>query len=697
MSILTRALVLSAAALWTHGGSLAAQVFIEEDEEFSNSAFVRTSEEARADLFFGDLKAGEELWAEAAQAYQRVLDRLDRLDREDDGVVTLGARVLVSAGEAARRRIEAMPPEGLARYRALFAEKASAAHAYALARFDPERLLRVAQRYPASESSEAALRDAAALAHEQGEPLLVTRAVERLLASERATAVDVARYAFALADVAEYDDLARLRGRIRALADEIVDRGGAAISVGALIDELLAGSRRNEDAAAAALASGKLDIDLVQRFPFEERRLLFAPADPLGYVPTTFPPIGGRIVDGTVWAIGLLGVYRLHPGQDPSTPLVRYDQRFEFESESRQLAGRSLEPIARDGRLFFTIVERSTSFYGAGDDSSQLVGIDARADGKTVLRVQPELFSTPSELRDYVFEGPPVIHRDRLIVVGSRLGTTTECSLFAFDVKSGALRWSRFLASAERIARYDARNQRTEIERAVPSAVTLADGVVYVVTNLGIAAAVDAETGSIQWLFKYGRVRLNDSDRYERFGFYDSGGWYAVAPVVFRDRLIITPEDSRFLYVLARRPSADGLLRLNAPTFKRDLEVLIGIDEEKERMILIRQEVVKALRLRLQVVAHDFDGAEIWNSTPLEIEERITGRPLMLARSLFLPTNKALYRFDLDREGQAVDFVPVPEAQLRAGDPYVFGNLSYQDGEILSVSPSMVLRIRPAP
>jgi hypothetical protein len=72
--------------------ALSSQVYVQEDLNFRNSAFVRVSEQANADLFFADLKVREKSWAEAVNAYQQILDR------EDDAIVPFGAGLPVRGG-----------------------------------------------------------------------------------------------------------------------------------------------------------------------------------------------------------------------------------------------------------------------------------------------------------------------------------------------------------------------------------------------------------------------------------------------------------------------------------------------------------------------------------------------------------------------------------------------------------------------
>ena len=674
-------------------GVLRAQVYVQEDLNFRNSAFVRVSEQANADLFFADMKVREKSWAEAVNAYQQVLDR------EDDATVPFGPRVYLSGVEAVRRRLGELPETARERYGELFDKKARDAAAMALRLYDAEALLRVADRYPFTLAAETALHQSVELSFERGSLTGVARAVESLRGRGRLAANDVARYAHLLAQRNDLGSLRDLERNTATLHLQQIVHEGQPTSLGELLDRLRQSAGAIDEASRAdRLATSDLRVEILARLPMDERTLAPRPnRDPLGLRPYENPSIGVAVVDDQVWVAGLMGIYQLGTPRSGERPLVSYQAAFGHDSTFLTISARSLEPAVDQGRLYLTLNEAEMSaFGGPPEEVGQLVCVDARQAGQTCFHKRANLMAG-EELNGYVFEGPPVIFGDLVIFSGSRVGTNTECSLFALDRLSGRLRWSRFLASASRVSHYDARNRQVQQTRAEPSPVVLKDSVVYCVTNLGVVAAVDALSWTIRWLFKYNRIISDDPDRFTPEARWDTGGWPRSAPILLGDKLVVAPEDSRFLYVLARNPSPEGLLRLNDPVFKEGHRALLGVDRAREWLLFADELTVGNSLGRLFITATNLDGSVVHRTPPFELEERLAGQPLLLGDRLLLPTNKALYRIDLTRDLLIVDLIPVPEPLLRAGATGVFGSLSFEGTRLISVSPDFVLSIAPAP
>ncbi len=669
----------------------APQVYVEEDQDFSNSAFVRVSEEVNAELFLARTRGEEQAWPAAINAYQRILDRAD------DAVVEFGPRVYLSAAEAARRRLGELPAEALSVYEGLFGAKAEAARRQALRLFDPALLLRVAARYPFTSAARRALEEASALAFERGARAPATAAAALLLERGWARPADAARLALALADAGDRRGLAELRERAVALLAEPLHSGGAARPLGAFFDELAA---RLEAQAGGEerrrLCHEPLRLEVLARLPLEERaRMPSREYDAVKAPELAFPPHAVALAAGQVWVLGLVGLYRLDGASGGDAPLVLYEREFEHDPNYAEIASRSLEPVGDGERLYFALNESGLSFRTPPDEVSQLIGIDAARDGQSVLLLRTQLPGAPEELQDFVFEGPPVLCGDLLLLAGSRLRANTECALFAFERASGRLVWSRFLASASKVSHYDARLRMVVEERVAPSPLLVAGGVAYCVTNLGVVAAVDALSGAVVWLFKYNRIRPVDLEAFRRESYFDTGGWHRSPPYVAGDQVVAAPEDSRFLYLLARRPSPEGHLLLR-PSFKEGRRALLGVEPE-EGLLVFAGERGQGPRIGcLEISASDLAGSRVLATPAFEIEERLSGRPLLLERTLFLPTSKALYRIALDQDLLIKDHLPVPEPLARLGEEEVFGNLFLLGDALVSVSPGYVLRVRAA-
>lgn len=673
-----------------------AQVYVSEEDNFTNSSFVRTSDAVKADLFAGDHSAGVGAWSDALHSYQAILDR------SGDEAVEVSDRTIVCGTEAVYRRILALPPAARDTYDRLFGGKATVLLEQGLRQFDSDALLDLADRYPFTAAAPRALQAVVALAAERGDWVRGAAALYELRRRDQVRSTDVARLAEALGQAGEIDALRRLRRFALTLADATLVVDGTPQPLRAYLEAVLeAGDVDGLDLRRRALARGNLHVETMATLPQEEA--IFAPRlepDPRRSIQIVdWPAVGATRVGGTLWAAGQLGIYRIDkPGGGGS--VMRYDREFGKTAYST-IGDRELTPLLADDLLHLAFTERYESPTIL--ERCQLVAIETSG-SRVLYRQHLGGVDQPEELRDFVLEGPLARFGELLIAPGSRLGTVTECALFAFDRATGALRWARHLASGARVDRYEFRNQPTDARRAQPAPITLSDGVAYVTTNVGVVAAVDLLRARVRWRFRYNRDILDDPERYAANSYYDTGGWNRCAPIVLDDKLIVAPEDSRFLYVLARDPGEGGYLRLQDPLFKGDRDALLGVDADTSMLIFSVRRTAGPTRDQVFLSFERISDAGIGRvaeTPPFEVEEQIAGRPLLVGRAFFLPTTKRLCRYDLDQDARLFSDHPVPAEVLRGGqmgdERRYFGNLSLHDDVILSASSRYVLRISTAP
>lgn len=663
----------------------AAQVLVREDARYSNSAFVKTSDETEGDLFAGDLKlqAGDE--SAAFTAWQRILDRGDLASDGTSALVNFRARTYLSGSEAVARRLAALPDAARQRYCERFSERANAALRLARGAHDVSALFDVARRYPITPAADDALRSAAILALERGDKAQALRATRALEARGASTTQDVLLRARALAANDDVAELSRLRGEFAARHGESIQLAGAASTLGRAFDVLLESA-----AKPAAITLDDRTLQILAQVPLRFLRR-DGDDDPRGARPPTFHNSGLVRVGATliVPAQESVFAFSLHDGSEPAR--ADYANLIGFSDETEEIADRSLEP-ATDGMLaFLAITRRELAFADPAPTHSYLLAL--RPDATVAWRVDLDL--DLASYAGYVFEGPPAVYGDLVLVSGSRLASVTECAVFAFDRRTGALRWHRFVASATAIARYAGRNQMSTEQRVRPAPLLVGGGDAYCVTNLGVVACLDALTGTIRWAYRTNRIDPQD-DSFQRDRYFDTGGWLHGRPLLVGSKLVVTPEDARFAYVLAREPSREGYLVLNEPAFKSDRDVLVGADPATETLFFLRRSVVGPLRDAIGLCATNLDGVTVWNTADLEVEERSAGRPLVVDGEILLPTTKALYAFRL-RDGVSTQSYgpPGPLARDRLG--MAFGNLFRDGSDIWSVSPRFVLRMLPNP
>ncbi|MBM4039041.1 MAG: tetratricopeptide repeat protein, partial [Planctomycetes bacterium] len=133
----------------------------------------------------------------------------------------------------------------------------------------------------------------------------------------------------------------------------------------------------------------------------------------------------------------------------------------------------------------------------------------------------------------------PVVHDD--IRGLSHISSTAE--LAAFETRTGKLLWRTTLARIAPLKITQSRYPRKI--RIFSTRPLLKDNVVYHVTNAGVVAAVDAQTGDVRWLTRYPqnpRTLDNLVTPGER--------WYNDAPLIRGHRLYVTPVDCDHLLCL---------------------------------------------------------------------------------------------------------------------------------------------------
>ncbi len=391
-----------------------------------------------------------------------------------------------------------------------------------------------------------------------------------------------------------------------------------------------------------------------------------------------FPPSLPRL-HGNRWlsleADGL-HVRRAETGQDLFPPLA-YDFDFHLDPEVLEVDLDRSSLMVQGSMAFVTLMLRNTDVFPQ-ESLGALFGVDL--DRQAV--VQFGVRGDEGEFQGWSFLGPGVVTGNDLLVLGSRLSSNdTECELFRFDTRSGEMTGRVFLARGGPVARYADRFSQDVTGRQVfPSPLSARQGVVYACTNLGVVVAIRMADLQVQWVFRYNRLLPTDSRRYTREVFYLTGGWPARAPVVFPERLLVAPADSRYLYELARWPNDAGDLILNDPVEKETRLAWIG-HRDSELYFLVKRGPQQAVQ------ATDLSGGVLWETPPLPVGDPVAGIPAQSDRFLYVPTDQRIYRLDLDREGFVDLVVPPPEA---VGIPYpkagALGDLMVTSGFLVSQS-----------
>jgi outer membrane protein assembly factor BamB len=288
----------------------------------------------------------------------------------------------------------------------------------------------------------------------------------------------------------------------------------------------------------------------------------------------------------------------------------------------------------------------------------RLICLDlAVGEGRLVWSVTPgEAFGAA----DWTFGGGPLVIGERLFVPLRRAIPQIEIGVACFDTLGGELLWQRGVYGT--------------LQQSLPALhlvghdlLTSANGRLFVGTDSGAVAALDAETGRTEWVTTYpsrpqSAAELSDPAR--------SG---LLPPVYAAGTLFIAPNDSRSVRAL---DAASGVVLWERPAPGRIVN-LLGVD----RGVLVAAGD-KLWRLdadtgRVLPPAVGFD----------DPDGHGYGRGVIADGLIYWPTREELFVVDLD-SGEIVRRVPLRMLHNLSG-----GNLVSADGTLLVAGPDRLTAI----
>jgi len=696
-----------------------AQKGVSERDNFRNTAYVQTDDDELSKCFrlaLGAIDGGNDSEA--------VANLVRALRRGGDALVPFGERTYLTGRRAVFRKLAALRPEAFGLYLETVADESRRFMARALSRKKGDLLSEGAGRFPFTPASYDALKMLGDLASERGDDFEAARWYERYLDQDRRAPagrpdekerdaiglglyvallklgrLDAARSAAPAGPVrvgGDETDAARLAERLAAPASaRSAAEGGWPTRGGSRSRDLLpsfdcASLRLLWQHSLAPDRAAKHDSFVAPRAAREQRRL-----DARRVASSVYPVVwGGRVF---VFNERALHAFDLETGRRSFGPLY-WDWSLLFGDEEPDFDNVSYAGTVSENILYVVLNRRSRTRSSArADHAGILIAIDLAREGACVwmqcapLENAPQGGAPGGELSfpgRTAFSGAPVVVGQRVYLVGTHhTATNAESWLFCFDAPKGALLFKRFLCSGAEVRKFGLSSDlvtpagRDRIELGAP--LVERGGIVYCLTNLGVAGAVDAVTGEIAWLFKYNRIFTQDPDTYDPAFFIDNGGWDDSLPLFGRDRFIFAPSDSRYLYTLAPEPDDDGFIVLDDPVEKNRLVSFIGDDRGRELFYFTAREGG-----RNYLAATERSGALVWQSEFFEPEDRITGQPLLTKEAIFVPTLRYIYRIDLDAQGLITHSFAAPTeggASPSGGTP-ASGGLSAEGGKFDSVN-----------
>jgi outer membrane protein assembly factor BamB len=147
-----------------------------------------------------------------------------------------------------------------------------------------------------------------------------------------------------------------------------------------------------------------------------------------------------------------------------------------------------------DGILFARVGALATSHAQATQiaASDRIIGLDLRREGLLT-------FQSPREEGAWAFDGAPVSNGRRVFVAMRRSEVTSGAYVACFDASTGVRQWRTPIGAADTIAG----GAGDEITHNL---LTLVENRIYINTNLGLVAALNADSGDICWITRYDRL-----------------------------------------------------------------------------------------------------------------------------------------------------------------------------------------------
>lgn len=187
-----------------------------------------------------------------------------------------------------------------------------------------------------------------------------------------------------------------------------------------------------------------------------------------------------------------------------------------------------------------------------------LVCLDLRAEGRLVWKLYPEF--TPDD-GQWAFEGSPVCDGENVYVAVRHSDVRPQSHVACYEAHTGRLRWMRYLCAAET----PGSGQKDE---STSNLLTLDGHHLYVNTNLGAVAALDARDGTIEWLTVYRTPQSGDLGHPALHFRRDLNPCIA-----YRGRLFVAPSDSEGIFAF---DATSGDLLWESP-HAADAQQLLGV------------------------------------------------------------------------------------------------------------------------
>ena len=336
---------------------------------------------------------------------------------------------------------------------------------------------------------------------------------------------------------------------------------------------------------------------------------------------------------------------------------------------------------ARTHQLTLTVTDRCVlAVLGRPDASLSRFGVPTQGEGRLVCldreSGKENWIFAPSQVKQEVLRslqlcGSPLVVGDNVLIAGQarKEAGFEDCYVLCLDLAKGGLRWATNVASASTIAggwpafnpNYPVMENETHL--------AYANGRVFVQTNRGAVAALDAYNGTIIWLDIYSRGQPGTPSAGPMFfqpGIPTSENRprpWEYNPVIVSQGMVFTlPLEGKALLIYDAATGDEvrhiRLDELGQQVAKADIvnvedfDTLVGVIDD--RLVLTGTNTLVVLNWKKYDPDHFNDDMLVWIEG---WKPSVRGRPLLTDRSIYVSSEDRLFRHDL-RTGIAVDTHP---------------------------------------
>ncbi len=301
------------------------------------------------------------------------------------------------------------------------------------------------------------------------------------------------------------------------------------------------------------------------------------------------------------------------------------------------------------------------------DRQSRLVCLDRVSGRERWTRSPRQLPDELAPMRDMSFTGAPLVVEDRVFVVGrgAKGAQFEDCYLLAYDRRTGEMIWTCYIASAN--------TGFAQWGGMIPTGtdgvahVSYASGRLYVLTNLGAVAAVDAYRGTIVWLSIYPREAPSPNVN-NPFGMRVRAAnarnsadrpWAFNPPIVRDGKLFVLPSDGKHVLIYDAGSGIE-IKRINRADLSNHDTLLAVLDE---RMITAGEKSVSGDQQVMCIDWTKYDPVRFRRDDSSVIQwicrigPAVRGRGFVTRDSVFIPAEDRLFLANL-RNGKIEQTYP---------------------------------------